>query len=45
MRDNIDSAELDRLISFSTDQSLSQSDAQKLNSLLENSAEARQRYT
>ncbi|MBT6642344.1 MAG: hypothetical protein HOB45_04315, partial [Planctomycetaceae bacterium] len=44
MRDNIDSAELDRLISFSIDQSLSHSDAQKLNSLLENSAEARQRY-
>lgn len=44
MRDNIDSAELDRLISFSIDQSLSHSDAQKLNSLLEDSAEARQRY-
>ena len=44
MRDNIDSAELDRLISFSIDQSLSHSDAQKLNSLLEDSAEARLRY-
>ncbi len=44
MHDNIDSAELDRLISFSIDQSLSHSDAQKLSSLLENSAEARQRY-
>ena len=44
MRNNIDSAELDRLISFSIDQSLSRSDAQKLNSLLENSAKARQRY-
>ena len=45
MRDNINSAELDRLISFSIDQSLSHSDAQKLNSLLEDSAEARQHYT
>jgi hypothetical protein len=44
MRDNIDSAELDRLISLSIDRSLSRSDAQKLSSLLENSAEARQRY-
>ncbi|MBT6919982.1 MAG: hypothetical protein HN985_09680 [Planctomycetaceae bacterium] len=44
MRDNIDSAELDRLISLSTDQSLSHSDAQKLDSILENSAEAQQRY-
>ena len=44
MRDNIDLVELDRLISFSIDQSLSHSDAQRLNSLLEDSAEARQRY-
>ncbi len=44
MRDNIDSTELDRLISVSIDQSLSHSDAQKLSSLLENSAEARRRY-
>ena len=44
MGDKFDSAELDRLISFSIDQSLSHSDAQKLNSLLENSAESRQRY-
>ena len=44
MRDNIDSAELDRLISFSLDQSLGHSDAQKLNLLLEDSAEALQHY-
>ena len=44
MQDNSDSVELDRLIHRSIDESLSQSDAQKLNSLLENSEEARQRY-
>ena len=44
MQDNSDSVELDRLIQRSIDESLSQSDAQKLNSLLENSEEARQRY-
>jgi hypothetical protein len=37
MRDNIDLVELDRLISFSIDQSLSHSDAQRLNTLLEDS--------
>ena len=44
MQENFDSAELDRLIDLSIDQSLSQSDAQKLNLLLEDSAEALQRY-
>jgi hypothetical protein len=44
MQDNPDSIELDRLIHLSIDESLSQSDAQQLNSLLEDSAEARQRY-
>ena len=45
MQDNPDSVELDRLIHRSIDESLSQSDAQKLNSLLEGSTAARQRYT
>ena len=44
MQDNPDFVELDRLIHLSIDESLSQSDAQQLNSLLEESAEARQRY-
>jgi len=44
MQDNSDSVELDRLIHLSIDESLGHSDAQKLNSLLEDSAEARQRY-
>ena len=44
MQDNPDSVELDRLIHRSIDESLSQSNAQKLNSLLEGSTEARQRY-
>ena len=44
MQDNPHSAELDRLSYLSLDHPLSLSDAQKLNSLLEDSAEARQRY-
>ena len=44
MQDNPDSVELDRLIHLSIDDSLSQSDAQRLNSLLEGSTAARQRY-
>ena len=44
MQDNPDFVELDRLIQRSIDESLSESNAQKLNSLLQGSAEARQRY-
>ena len=44
MPDNFNYTELDRLIHVSIDQSLSSSDAQKLNLLLDGSAEAQQRY-